>query len=612
MEEISQLIHQRTGIQLGAKQVSMVESRLKRRFYELGLSEMEEYQRHFREHREEEIEALVSLLTTHHTFFFREFVQFEFLAEQLPAMVARARARGAKQLEIYSAACSRGQEVYSLAMHLKQHLREVAPDFTFRILGSDVDSQSVAVAQNGVYRRDEIKSVPISYLGDHWARGTGEIADFVKAKKSLRDHCEFATVNLMDLKGTEGRKFDAIFCRNVFIYFTPVQIKAMTQGLLAKLHEGGLFFVGVSESLHGSELPIRGVGASVYSPNAHPKSSSAAAPASAPGSASASPRAAAPAPKPAPVPAPISAPMPDPLRVLCVDDSPSILALLKKILTKEHGFEVVGTAVNGLEAEAALKQHRPHVMTLDIHMPVRTGVEFLEKTTAAARPPVVMVTSVSRDDADLAWKTLELGAADYVEKPALNNLNDRADEIRAKLRAAYRAKQKPVSRTLDKQFARATAIADPAAVGVLCVFSLGELAECGKLLKELAALKVHVRLAVEGADAILPSVAERLTREAGVAVSSGDGAICLGALKSGVDGVRGKGAVSVMVLGEISKHGAEAVLALSGAQLLLSDLGGGKATAPLAELASDILPSSSFAYLLQQFCAEKAKARGKG
>lgn len=598
IEEVSRLINERTGIQLGPKQVAMVESRLKRRIYELGLSQFSDYRKQFNEHRDSELEALVSLLTTHHTFFFREFVQFEFLEQQLPTLVENARARGAKMLEIYSAACSRGQEVYSLAMHLKKHLKIIAPDFDFRIFGSDVDPASVEIAKNGVYRREEIKSVPMVYLGDHWARGTGEIADFVKAKKSIRSHCDFASVNLIDLKGIEGRKFDVIFCRNVFIYFTPLQIKAITTGLLKNLHPGGLFFVGVSESLYSMGLPLKAVGASVYAdasilPVVNPSS---------PEGAVAKPIR----------PLAVSA-LPNPLRIVCVDDSPSILSLLKKILGKEHGFEVVGVAANGQEATEVINRLKPHVVTLDIHMPIKNGIEYLESVSPKDRPPVVMVSSVSRDDAALALKALSLGAADYVEKPALNNLEKRADEIRAKLRSAVRSKERSTITTIDKQFSRSLKIDSPQNFACLYVFGLGDVDKCIRVLKDLGTSGLPSYLAVEGADSILPALAERIEKESGIKIQSSypasptSGLVAVGALSAAVTALQAHPSLSIMVFGEISKHGAESILSLSGAQLFLEDIGDGKGTAPLADVAADVTLTTSFAYLTQQYFANHKK-----
>lgn len=602
VQEISKLIHQRTGIQLGEKQVAMVESRLKRRSYEVGLTGLDDYVAFFAANRDTETEALISLLTTHHTFFFREFVQFEFLQQKLPELVHSARSRGSKTLEVYSAACSRGQEVYSLAMFLDRHLKECAPDFDYKILGSDVDGASVEVAGNGVYRREEIKSAPLAYLGDHWARGTGEISEFVKAKKSLRSHCEFAKVNLLDLGPLAKRKFDVIFCRNVFIYFTPPQIKKIAHELLAHLHSGGLFFVGVSETLNSLDLALTAVGSSVYSARK-----------SAPATPKAPELRLVPPVKAAATPA-----MPNPLRVVCVDDSASIITLLSRVLSRDHGFEVVGTAANGKEAEEVIAKLKPDVVTLDIHMPVRTGIEFLEQARAKGLPlpPVVMVTSVSRDDADLAWKALKSGAADYVEKPALQNLEQRAEEIRSKLRTAYRAKGRPVKASLDQQFKRPTAIPDPALCAAVMILSMGDLDRCVPVLRDLMAGGVPTYLAMEGADSLLPAVAERLTRDARCTVSSDPSAVptkaaaVIGPLGTLLPLVKGKGSVAAMVFGEISKSGAAAVTKLSGACLILEDLGGGVGASHLAELASEVVAATSFAYLCVDFFA-KSQARKK-
>ncbi len=587
IHEISLIIMERTGVQLGVKQVAMVESRLRRRLSELGLSHFHEYKSYLDRNRSQEIEALVSILTTHHTFFFREFVQFEFLEQQLPKMVERARARGSKVIEIYSAACSRGQEVYSLAMHLHRHLKILAPGMDFSVFGSDVDSASVKVAANGVYRIEELKAVPISYMGNHWAKGTADIADFVKARKSLLEKCSFGVINLMNLKELGSRKFDAIFCRNVFIYFTPEQVKKITDELSQHLYSEGLLFVGVSESLHSHGVTLQSVGPSVYAQSAAGK---------------AAPKALA-----VPIleaPAQVAEVLPNPLRVLCVDDSASILALLKRILCKDQGFEVVGVAANGQEASEAVAKLKPHAITLDIHMPVKTGIEFLEGARGKDIPPVVMVTSVAREDAALAWKALSLGASDYVEKPALNNLEERADEIRMKLKSAYRARNGKIARSLDRQISRSIAIKSPEQATCLCVFGLGDLEKCLVTVKELILSGVSLIMAVEGADSILPSLAERIQKEVGRAVA-------VNGLKEAVRTVASrKGPVSVIVWGEVSRHGAQEILMLTGAQLLLEDLGAGKGSAHLAEIASDILPATSFSYLAIQFLAEKQeKAR---
>ena len=192
IQEICRYISKITGVQLGERQESMVSSRLQRRALDLKLAGIEEYYPYFQRNITSETKALVSLLTTHHSFFFREITHFQFLAQTgLGNIIEAVRGRGDKQIWVWSAACSRGQESYSLAMFLSHHLERMAPDLSFEILGTDVDEQSVSIARNGVYHRNEIKAVPMQYLGDHWVRGSGDIADYVKARNSLKEHCRF-------------------------------------------------------------------------------------------------------------------------------------------------------------------------------------------------------------------------------------------------------------------------------------------------------------------------------------------------------------------------------------------------------------------------------------
>ena len=192
IDKISKIASELTGVQLGERQRSMVETRLGRRLAQLKLKNLDEYHTYLTENFNVESRALISLLTTHHTFFFREFLHFKFLEDQaFDKLVEVARTRPDKTIRIWSAACSRGQEVYSLAMFFDKLLRERAPDVKYQILGTDVDIESVKWAQNGVYNKNEIKEVPLAYLTNNWARGTGKIADFVKVKDVLKSRCKF-------------------------------------------------------------------------------------------------------------------------------------------------------------------------------------------------------------------------------------------------------------------------------------------------------------------------------------------------------------------------------------------------------------------------------------
>ena len=455
--EVSKIVMEMSAVQLGPKQASMVESRLRSRISRLGMKGFDTYLAHLKAHRESESQALLSLLTTHHTYFFREFSHFEFLINKgLENLVAKARSRGDKKIRIWSAACSRGQEAYSLAMFFSFHLKEMAPDVSFEIWATDIDQESIEHGKNAVYRIEDLKQIPAMYARDNWARGTGEIKDFAKIRDHLRQNVSFEKVSLTSPQAAlKDKNFDVVFCRNVFIYFDQAQIAASVKHILGHLDTDGLFFIGVSESLNGLSLPVHTLAPSVYcQPEAAQKKVKSKSPSS-------------PAPSSYAVPEVAAGPT-KPLRVLCVDDSPVILTLLKKVLTLEHGYEVVATAPNGEDAWNWLKKNKADLMTLDIHMPVMDGVSFLQTVPKDVRPPVLVISSVNRDDPALGQKVLSLGAIDYVEKPSLENMGQASNEIRAKLRLGLR-KAAPASTSTPAPVKSAPAVkamsAKPAATG---------------------------------------------------------------------------------------------------------------------------------------------------
>jgi chemotaxis protein methyltransferase CheR len=599
LDEICRIGHKLTGVQLSGRHQEMVKARLTSRINDLGLKGLAEYLDYLRAHPTLEEPRLVSLITTHHTFFFREFVHFEFVQKSaLPSLIEEARARPDRKIRVFSAACSRGQEVYSLAMFLDFHLKTLAPDLSFEVVGADVDPESVMIAQNGVYQRKELKEAPLALLANHWAKGTGEIAEFVKARESLRTHCRFEVENLLDGNPPIGMgKFDLIFCRNVFIYFNPSQIQLVVRKLLNRLTPGGYLCVGVSETLNQLELPIQSVGSSIYRRA----------------------NAVAPVVKVTPAPEVVRS-----LRVLCVDDSPVILSLLKKQLTPDLGFEVVGTAANGLEAAARVAELKPDIMTLDIHMPQQTGIEYLAKNFRAGHPPVVMVSSVSREDSDLAGQAFALGASDYVEKPALSNILERADEIRTKLRCAFEAGRRGARTDLsvDRSFQRKLPAFDPAGCLIVVGMNLSGRDALNSLLRDLSHPRPPMVVLVDGARDSLSGIARVLGQGLGTNVeapaeipsSFKPGQIYLFDLSAQASTVAGTSggcrAISVMVLGELADRSAEKLVVFEGSQLLLEDSKWAKEKGALRRIASDIVPATSFAYLAGQYFANTL-AQGK-
>ncbi|MBX2986843.1 MAG: chemotaxis-specific protein-glutamate methyltransferase CheB [Bdellovibrionaceae bacterium] len=416
--EVSRVISGMTGVQLGSRQSSMVENRLRSRIIRLGLNGFGEYEKYLKSHNEDETRALLSLLTTHHTYFFREFSQFEVLQQKLPQILSRIKSRGDRKFRIWSAASSRGQELYSLGMFFTTLLKAADPSIELELWGTDIDHESVDYAKNGVYRLEELRQVPAVYGNDHWIPGKGAVEGYGKVKDAIRRLCRFQTANLLDPKTyPSGVTFDVIFCRNVFIYFEEAQIRQCVNDLLGRLDPQGHLVIGISESLHGLKMSnIHTVAASVYTPAA------AVAEGKAPAAKSAAPAKS------------------EPLRMLCVDDSPTIHQILQKIFVAEKGFRIAGTAKNGQEAVELLKKQEFDAITLDLEMPVMTGLEFLAATSGMKRPPVMILSSIDRDRPDLGREALRRGAADYMEKPSLQNLAQAADQIRTKLKSLVAVK----------------------------------------------------------------------------------------------------------------------------------------------------------------------------
>lgn len=414
--EVSEL----TGNILTEKQRPMVESRIRRRMMDLKITSPKNYNIYWNENKDKENTYLTGLLTTHFTAFFREFTHFEWILKEIPNLVENAKNEGRNSLRFWSAACSKGQEVWSLCMWLEMHMSKIAPGFGWSILGTDIDGQSIKEAENAVYHRRELETAPRHLWEGAWIRGTQEISDWYKLKDSFRKRASFSTMNLLKLNVPVSEKFDVIFCRNVLIYFEKQKQEIVVKELLRHLTPQGALITGLSESLTGYGLPIKGVHPSVYKrENAvihdfnRKKRSKA-------------------------IPSEIEA-KPVPMRILCVDDSPTVLMILKKILNTTE-FEVVGTASNGEEALKKYEELRPDAITLDLHMPVMDGVTFLEKTQISKKIPVIVVSSVGRDYAPLVKPLFDMGVSDFVEKPSLATIDLIGEELCQKLKMGWSAK----------------------------------------------------------------------------------------------------------------------------------------------------------------------------
>ncbi len=257
------LLAREAGVQLGETKHALVQNRLARRLRALGLASFPDYYRHVVSARDDELQHLLDALTTHETRFFREPVHFEFLAQQaLPRLLAR---RGRRRLRAWSAACSTGEEAYSLGMSL---LSGVPPEagVEIELLASDLSTGVLAQARRGVYALERASEIPDGLLRRFMLRGVRSEAGRMRVGSELRALARFERFNLAAAEWPASPPFDVIFCRNVLIYFDAQTRVRVLERLLDRLTNDGYLFLGHAESLAGSARRARCLIPTVYTP----------------------------------------------------------------------------------------------------------------------------------------------------------------------------------------------------------------------------------------------------------------------------------------------------------------------------------------------------------
>ena len=250
------LIYQLAGISLSDAKRSLVSGRLVKRLRHYGMDSFSDYLKLLSTTEgRAELQTMVDLLTTNETYFFREQAHFDFLTGTiLPGLPASA------PLEIWSAACSTGEEVYTLSMVLAEQL---GMERKWRITGSDISTQVLATASSGHYPMSCTRGLPERYLKAWCLKGVRSAAGTFLIAQTLRDRTRFLQVNLNDTLPDLGR-FDVIFLRNVMIYFDLDTKRRVVERVSQKLRPGGYLIVGHSESLHGFAGPLRLVRPTIY------------------------------------------------------------------------------------------------------------------------------------------------------------------------------------------------------------------------------------------------------------------------------------------------------------------------------------------------------------
>jgi len=253
---VCELIHVRAGIALAPAKRDMVYGRLSRRLRVLGLRSFKDYLDQLEQHGGEEWQAFTNALTTNLTSFFREPHHFDKLRTELQQRASHA------PLKLWSCAASTGEEPYSMAITACETFGTMSPPV--RILATDVDTQVLATASQGVYAMERIAGLDPELKRRYFQRGSGPNEGKCRINPALRALVEFRQLNLLAPRYDVGGPFDALFCRNVMIYFDKPTQRGILSRLVEHMGDDGLLYTGHSENyLHAADL-IQPCGRTLY------------------------------------------------------------------------------------------------------------------------------------------------------------------------------------------------------------------------------------------------------------------------------------------------------------------------------------------------------------
>lgn len=248
-------IHTACGIELGNKKQFLVVSRLNKRLRHLNIGSYTEYLALINHPKEfQERQTAIDLLTTNETYFFRESGHFDFLRERvLPNLQANTAIR------IWSAACSSGEEAYSVGMELAQNTRHPH----WEVFATDINESVLQKASCGLYALERIEGMPKEYLQKYCLKGIEEYAGTMLIEQRLRDKITFQQLNLIQTLPRIG-KFDVIFLRNVLIYFDAATKQRVIGNVFSALKPHGYLFVGHSESIKNLKNGLKFIAPTIY------------------------------------------------------------------------------------------------------------------------------------------------------------------------------------------------------------------------------------------------------------------------------------------------------------------------------------------------------------
>ncbi|MGN7611667.1 CheR family methyltransferase [Magnetococcales bacterium HHB-1] len=265
-QRLSRFIYENLGIMMPSSKKTMLSARLQKRLRILKMDSFAEYVDWVLDPKRagEELVNFIDIVTTNKTDFFREADHFSYLSETaIPELIKTTGAGVKRRFLIWSAACSSGEEPYTMAIVLKEYEAKHGR-FDSQILATDLSTRVLQKGKLGVYAQDKVAVVPMEYKKKYMLRSKDRSKGLVRMSKTLRQMIRFQRLNFMDNDYGLREKMDIIFCRNAIIYFDRPTTEAIINKFCRYLQPGGYLFIGHSETLNDLNTPLVQVAPTIY------------------------------------------------------------------------------------------------------------------------------------------------------------------------------------------------------------------------------------------------------------------------------------------------------------------------------------------------------------
>ena len=255
------LIHKLVGISLKERKKDLIYARLRPHLHKSKIGSFSEYRQILMKISPQHIEMqnFINILTTNKTDFFREPQHFLYIKNSL---IPYWEKKQEKSIRLWCCASSTGEEAYSLSLLLQNHLPK---SMSYEILATDVNTQVLDLASNGVFHSSKLSEIPNEYLNTGIRKGKNKLTDWFKISNLIHQKVIFKKHNLIDSRPPEKDLYDIIFCRNVLIYFSSEIIQTLMSKLHKSLKQDGLLFIGHTESIQNSSHLYKQIQPSIFS-----------------------------------------------------------------------------------------------------------------------------------------------------------------------------------------------------------------------------------------------------------------------------------------------------------------------------------------------------------